>query len=55
MLLHFGTNDIEHNDQETVTDDLVEIINLICRRLPLIKDNNISSVTKKGLLQPSCK
>ena len=37
MLLHFGTNDIEHNDQETVTDDLVEIINLICRRLPLSK------------------
>ena len=34
VLLHFGTNDIEHNDQETVTDDLVEIINLICRRLP---------------------
>ena len=37
VLLHFGTNDIEHNDQETVTDDLVEITNLICRRLPLSK------------------
>ena len=37
VLLHFGTNDIEHHDQETVTDDLVEIINLICRRLPLSK------------------
>ena len=37
MLFHFGTNDIEHNDQETVTDHSVEIINLICRRLPLSK------------------
>ena len=37
VLLHFGTNDIEHNDQETVTDDLVELINLICRRVPLSK------------------
>ena len=37
VLLHFGTNDIEHFDQETVTDDLIEIISLICRRLPLSK------------------
>ena len=37
VLFHFGTNDIEHNDQETVTDDLVDIINLICRRLPVSK------------------